>query len=201
MLLACVAFRQQFLGGIRRVGSRRSDGSAGHLCNNPGRNLELAGPTDRIGRCDSASRWRARQKKAAANAAAFHDPGNLAGPRAGRDDCALVRIVVAAGAGRGALLRRHWRQRLRIKSDDERGLGGRSAAFGSWRLRRGLLRRLLRRGLLGRLSSPAFLAAFFAAFLAVFFAAFFADFFADFFFAVTAFFLAFLPFAFFAFLL
>jgi hypothetical protein len=58
----------------------------------------------------------------------------------------------------------------------------------------------------------AFLAAFFAGlladfftdfladFLAVFFADFFDDFFADFFFAVTAFFLAFLPFAFFAFL-
>jgi hypothetical protein len=45
-----------------------------------------------------------------------------------------------------------------------------------------------------------FFADFFAVFLAVFFADFFADFLADFFFAVTAFFLAFLPFAFFAFL-
>jgi hypothetical protein len=63
--------------GSNAVSEAGLSGRQAHLCNNPGPNLELTvnGP-DR--RCDSAPRVRARQKKAAADAAAFHDPDKLA---------------------------------------------------------------------------------------------------------------------------
>jgi hypothetical protein len=80
MLLAGVAFRQQFLMGS--LSAPDIAGCQGHLCNNAGPNLELTvdGPDRplRFGGTIAGS-----TKKAAADAAAFHDPDNLAArPRA-----------------------------------------------------------------------------------------------------------------------
>jgi hypothetical protein len=83
MLSAGVAFRQQFLRGIRYCTALE-----GHLCNNQGPNLELT-----VDRPDRPLRFGATsrpiKKKAAADATAFHDPDNWPA-RAGRSSCAYL---------------------------------------------------------------------------------------------------------------
>ena len=136
-------------------------------------------------------------KKAAANAAAFHDPDDWRPARAAtmrlnsyrrdrrsRRTVASVRPTGGNGCG--------------FKSDAEAGSAAASGLRSS-ALRRGLLRRLLRRGFLGGLLRRL-LGGFLRRLLCGFLRGLSSPISSRIFFAVTAFFLAFLPFAFFAFL-
>jgi len=178
-------------------------GHQAHLCNNPEPNLELTvnGP-DRPLRF-GATIVTSTKKKAAADAAAFHDPDNLAAAHGLRplhlssyqfvsswppEPAEALSSGATGGNGCG------------FKSPDDAGSAA-AVGFGAARF----FGAAFFAAFFGAAFGAAFLAAFFAGLAAYFFAGFlvfFAAFFAAFFtyFFATAFFLAFLPFAFFAFL-